>query len=76
MTDAALEKLRFQCLREKRELATLNLAGVVIHAIGNLNLNDPPAALRTLMEGFDNYVRADEAVTKFNQQPTKSQKEN
>ena len=41
-----------------RELASLNLFGVVVHAIGNLNLNDPPAALRTLMEGLEFYTRA------------------
>jgi hypothetical protein len=40
-----------------RELADLNLYGVVIHAIGNLNLNDPPAALRTLMEGLEFFNR-------------------
>lgn len=68
-----------QTLLEKKELATLNLVGVVIHAIGNLNLNDPPAALRTLMHGLENYVVADEAITKFHQQErkqTQSEKEN
>jgi hypothetical protein len=43
---------------QTRELALLNLFGVVVHAIGNLNLNDPPAALRTLMEGLEFYTRA------------------
>jgi hypothetical protein len=41
-----------------RDLALLNLLGVVQHAIGNLNLNDPPAALRTLMRGLEIYNRA------------------
>jgi hypothetical protein len=40
-----------------RDLALLNLYGVVLHAIGNLNLNDPPAALRTLMEGLEFFNR-------------------
>jgi hypothetical protein len=41
-----------------RELALLNLLGVVQHAIGNLNLNDPPAALRTLLRGLEFYDQA------------------
>ena len=40
-----------------RDLALLNLHGVVIHAIGNLNLHDHPAALKTLMEGLEFYNR-------------------
>ena len=39
------------------DIALLNLVGVVQHAIGNLNLNDSPAALRTLMRGLDLYVK-------------------
>jgi hypothetical protein len=38
-------------------VAYLNLYGVVLHAIGNLNMNDPPAALKTLMEGLEFYNR-------------------
>jgi hypothetical protein len=62
----------FQALLEKRELATLNLAGVVIHAIGNLNLNDPPAALRTLMLGFENYTAAQRNVDEFHREQTRN----
>jgi hypothetical protein len=43
------------------ELAELNLVGVVIHAIGNLNLNDSAAALKTLMRGLDLYLEAQKA---------------
>jgi hypothetical protein len=42
------------------ELAELNLLGVVYHAIGNLNLNDPAAALKTLMRGLELYNRSKE----------------
>jgi len=55
----------FQHLYDRRELALLNLVGVVQHAIGNLNLNDPPAALRTLMRGLEVYTLADEAIGEF-----------
>ena len=55
----------FQRLCERRELALLNLLGVVQHAVGNLNLNDPPAALRTLMDGLEFYDRADRAISEF-----------
>ena len=44
----------------ERDLALLNLYGVVLRAVCNLNLNDPPAALRTLMEGLEFYNRANE----------------
>jgi hypothetical protein len=41
-----------------RDLALLNLLGVVQHAAANLNLNDPAAALKTLMDGLAFYDRA------------------
>ncbi len=60
------ETLReYQKLLENKELALLNLAGVVIHAIGNLNLNDPAAAQRTLMLGLEMCVQADAAIEEF-----------
>jgi hypothetical protein len=72
VADAPLPE--FLTLCEKKELATLNLVGVVIHAIGNLNLNDHPTALRTLMHGLEKYMLADEAVNKFHR--TQMKKEN
>jgi hypothetical protein len=65
----------FQRLCDQRELALLNLLGVVQHAVGNLNLNDPPAALRTLMGGLEFYDRVDRAITEFRKQ-LDSEKEN
>lgn len=69
----------FQTLLEKRELATVGLVGVVIHAIGNLNLNDHPAALRTLMLGLEKYMDAQNAVDLFSldlRKEIQSEKEN
>jgi len=67
-------------LLEKKELATLNMVGVVLHAIGNLNMNDHPAALRTLMQGLALYMDADQAISDFqqlqNRKQTQSEKEN
>jgi hypothetical protein len=57
----------FTHLCEVRELALLNLLGVVQHAVANLNLNDPPTALRTLMGGLEVYDRADQAITEFHE---------
>ena len=75
MNEAAL-----RTLLEKKELATLNMVGVVIHAIGNLNMNDHPAALRTLMHGLDLYMEADRAITEFQRDQVRknsqSEKEN
>ncbi len=64
-----------QTLLEKKELATLNMVGVVIHAIGSLNMNDPAQALHTLMVGLDLYLRADNAITEFRKLQTQK-KEN
>ena len=61
------QKTEFQKIYDRRELVLLNLVGTVQHAIGNLNLNDPPAALRTLMRGYEMYVLADEAISKFHE---------
>jgi hypothetical protein len=64
MTDYLLLS-EFQTLCELRELALLNLLGVVQHAAASLNLNDPPAALKTLMRGLEMHNRADRAITDF-----------
>lgn len=47
---------------DSRELALLNLYGVVLRAVCNLNLDDSPAALRTLMEGLEFYNRATQST--------------
>jgi len=60
----------YQALLENKELALLNLVGVVIHAIGNLNLNDPAAAQRTLMLGLEMCVEADGAIEEFRRKVT------
>jgi hypothetical protein len=71
----------YRTLLERQELAHLNLVGVVIHAVGNLNLGDPPAALRTLMLGLEMCVEADGAIEAFRRKhyerkQTQSDKEN
>ena len=67
----------YQTLLERKELALMNLEGVVIHAIGNLNLNDPPEALRTLMYGLDLFRRAEQDIEAFRRKhiPQQSQPE-
>lgn len=60
----------YQGLLEKAEIARMNLLGVVIHAIGNLNLNDPPQALRTLLDGLEMCVEADGAIEAFRRKVT------
>ena len=71
-----------QTLLEKQEIAHMNLLGVVIHAIGNLNLSDPPAALRTLMRGLELCVEARSNIDRFQskldleRKQTQSDKEN
>ncbi len=70
----------YRGLLEHKELMMLNLLGVVIHAIGNLNLNDPPQALRTLLDGLEMCVEADGAIEEFRRnyerKQTQSEKEN